>query len=421
MTCCGSDAFSHQLLSRRDLNDLIDYLVQQGRQVLQADACALLLPSKEPGFLEFGATSGWRSDPGAEGHQLPASRRSDLCLGMHTQQPVLIKDIQARNPTCWSSAWLRAEGFRGLGAMPLLVNGHSAGVLVISQRQPRLLDQDEVRCLSLMASQAAVALEQARLQRDEIIVHTLEKEMALSQQIQLSLLPSAPPVVSGWEFATLYKAAREVGGDFYDFLELPGEAEKLGIVIADVTGKGVPAALFMARSSAMIRAAGLQGGSPSTVLLQLNKSILRNDGPSELLLTALYAVLDTLLGRLVFANGGHCRPLWLQATTGMLQELSSQSMILGALDGIELEECEINLKPGDVIVLYTGGVTEAMDADGQFFGTKRLKEVVAASAGSSAQQLLENVIAAVQGFAGPDSPSDDIALVVVRRCPSDPC
>ncbi len=413
--------FSRQLLSRRDPNDLIEYLVQQVRQVLQADACTLLLPGREPGFLEFGATSGWRSDPATEGHRLPPSGHSEPCLVMHTRQPVLVEDIQAGGPTCWSSAWLLAEDFRGHAAVPLLVNGYSVGVLVISQRQPRLLDRDEVRCLSLMANQAAVALEQARLQRDEIMVQTLEKELALGRQIQLSLLPSAPPTVAGWEFAAYYEAAREVGGDSYDFLELPGEPRRLGIAIADVTGKGVPAALFMARNSATIRATGLRGGSPSTVLLQLNKSILRNDGPSELLLTALYAVLDTLLGRLVFANGGHCRPLWFQAATGMLQELSSQSMILGALDGIELEECEINLKPGDVIVLYTDGVTEAMDADGQFFGTKRLKEVVAAGAGASAQQLLENVIDAVQGFAGPDSRSDDIALVVVRRCPSDPC
>lgn len=412
--------FSHQLLSRRNLNDLIRYLVQQVRQVLHADACTLLLPSKEPGFLEFQAASGWRSDPSAEGRRVPVNGHSGPGSVMLTQQPLLVKDTQDSDPMRWLPTWLRVEGFRGQASVPLLVDGHSVGVLVIDQRQPRLVHQDDVRWLSLMANQAAMAIEQARLKQDEITMHTLEKELALGRQIQLSLLPSAPPVVPGWEFATLYEAAREVGGDFYDFFELPGEPGRLGMVIADVTGKGVPAALFMARSSAVIRSAGLQVDSPSTTLMQVNESILKKDKPAELLLTAFYAVLDTSRGRLVYANGGHCRPLWFQAATGTFQELASRSVILGALDRIELEEREIEVEPGDLLVLYTDGVTEAMDANGELFGKRRLQAVVGTDAGASAQQLLEAVVDAVQAFTGPDSQSDDIALLVVKRCHQDP-
>jgi sigma-B regulation protein RsbU (phosphoserine phosphatase) len=412
--------FSHQLLSRRNLNDLIHDLVQQVRQVLHADACTLLLPSKEPGFLDFRASSGWRLDPSAEGRRLPANGHSGPGLVMLTQQPLLVKDIQDSDPTRWQPAWLRAEGFRGHAALPLLVDGHSVGVLVINQRQPRLVHRDDVRCLSLMANQAAMAIEQARLQQDEITMQTLEKELALGRQIQLSLLPSAPSLVPGWEFATLYEAAREVGGDFYDVFELPGEPGRLGMVIADVTGKGVPAALFMARSSALIRSAGLQVDSPSATLMQVNESILKKDEPAELLLTAFYAVLDTSRGRLVYANGGHCRPLWFQAATGTFQELASRSVILGAFDRIELEEREIEVEPGDLLVFYTDGVTEAMDANGELFGKRRLQAVVGTDAGASAQQLLEAVVDAVQAFTGPDSQSDDIALLVVKRCHQDP-
>jgi sigma-B regulation protein RsbU (phosphoserine phosphatase) len=406
--------FSNQLLSRLDVDGLMDYLVDNVRELLHADACALLLPSGEPGSLEFRATSGWRTDPVAMRRQIPVNGSDGPGLVVRTLQPTLEEDIQQRNPTPAVPAWLQTEGFKGQAVVPLLVEGHIGGILMVHQRQPRLLDEKDLHYLRLMANQAAVAIEKTRLHREEIKVQTLEKELAIGRQIQLGLLPSAPPVVPGWEFATHYEAAREVGGDFYDFFDLPGDGDRMGLAIADVTGKGVPAALFMARSSTVIRSTGLQAGSPSTVLAQVN-DLLHKDRPSELLLTASYAVLDTRHGRLVYANGGHCRPLWFQASTGQLHELDSQGFILGAFRGIAFEQREIDVEPGDLLVFYTDGVTESMDADHQIFGEDRLWDVIAANAGSSAQAVLDAIVDAVQDFAGSIAQSDDLTLFVVRR------
>ncbi len=407
---------SHQLLSRLDLSDLIGYLVEEVQHILQADACALLLPGDEPGYLDFRAASGWHADPVSAGWRVPADGQSGPGLAMRTQHPFLVEDIVERDPAPWLPNWLAEEGFRGHAVMPLIAGGHSVGALVIDTRKPRPWDEDEVRLLSLMGNQAAIAIEKARLHQEEVKKQGLEKEMALGQQIQLSLLPKNPPTVPGWEFAVYYQAARLVGGDFYDFYELPGEPGQLGLLVADVVGKGVPAAMFMALSRTTIRTVALSGGSPAAVLERANDLILK-DSYSDFFLTAFYAVLDTHTGHLVYANGGHNWPLWLQATTGEFQEWSAQSMLLGSFDWMQLDECEIGVAPGDLLIFYTDGVTEAMNADYQLFGEERFRAAVAARAEAGAQQILDSVVDAIKAHTGDMPQSDDVTLVVVKRHP----
>ncbi|MGD8626140.1 MAG: SpoIIE family protein phosphatase [Anaerolineae bacterium] len=409
--------FSNQLLGRLDLDDLIDYLVEEVRRILRADACALLLPDGGSGNLAFKASSGWWRDPVAEGHRVPADERSGPGTVMLSQKPLLAEDLQAHDPAAWLPDWLREERFRGHAIVPLLVDGRSVGALVIDQRQPRCLEGDDLHTLCLMANQAAIAIEKARLHHQEVKSHAMEKELEVGRQIQLSLLPTAPPSVPGWEFACFYRGAREVSGDFYDFFPLPQEKGKLGTIIADVTGKGVPAALFMARSSAIIRSTCLQGSSPAAALMQANDLILQ-DRPLELFLTALYAVLEVESGRLTYANGGHVRPLWLRAATGEIRELDAQGVALAAFAGAKIQERQVRLAPGDMLVLYTDGVTEARQAGGQMFGLERLQAVLAANAGRRAGEIQEAIVAAVQAFEDGSPKTDDLTLVIIRRQPS---
>ncbi len=407
---------SNQLLSRLDLDDVMGYLVEEARRLLQADACALLLPGEEPGHLAFRAASGWCFDPVASQRQMSIDENDGPGLVMRTQQPLLAEDIEASDPAVWCTDWLRSEGFRGHAVVPLVVGDRSIGVLMINTRQPRLLNEDEVRFLRLMANQAAIAIENARLHREEIERHRLEQELAVGQQIQLGMLPKDCPVVPGWEFAAVYQAAGQVGGDFYDFFELPGEPGRLGIVIADVADKGVPAALMMALSRTIIRTKALGGRSPSSALMRANESIL-NDSRSDLFVTAFYATLDTHSGRLTYANAGHNRPLWLQIRSGEIQEVTAPGIALGVLEDIELEEREIDVAPGDLLVFYTDGVTEAMNTGGQQFDGERLRAAVAANPDASAQQILSAVVDAVRAFTGDAPQSDDLTLFVAKRCP----
>jgi sigma-B regulation protein RsbU (phosphoserine phosphatase) len=265
-----------------------------------------------------------------------------------------------------------------------------------------------------MANQAAIAIEKVRLHQEEVKRQRLEDELSVGRQIQLGLLPEACPEVEGWEFAALYQPARLVGGDFYDFFELAGDSGQLGLVIADVAGKGVPAALFMALSRSLIRTVSMSGAHPASTLQRANRMIFK-DTRSKLFLTAFYATLDLTTGWLAYANAGHNRPVWVHAGTGEIQELKSRGTVMGIFEEIEPDEHEINLAPGDVIVCYTDGVTEAVNEAEQLFGVERLHSVIAAHARGSAQELLEAIVQASTSFIGDMPQWDDFTLFVVKR------
>ncbi|HSJ59084.1 MAG TPA: GAF domain-containing protein, partial [Anaerolineae bacterium] len=313
---------SNKLLRGLALDDLVEDLLDQVRQVLGIDAVALILPDAAHTVLRFTAAQGWHADPVAAGRQMPLNGASGPAQVMRSRQPLQADDLWTSDPTDWTPNWLVAEGFRGHTVIPLLVDDRSIGVLVANQRRPRHLDAGDMRLLQLMANQGAVAIEKARLRDKELEMKVLEKELAVGREIQLSLLPAAPPKLPGWDLATYYQPAREVGGDFYDLIESPAAPDHLGVVIADVTGKGVPAAIFMARTCAMIRTAAAQGHRPPQVLNQAN-ALIAGYRRSPMLVTALYADLDVKAGRLVYANGGHLRPLWYRAGTRTVEELAA--------------------------------------------------------------------------------------------------
>lgn len=306
----------------------------------------------------------------------------------------------------------------GLGALlcaPLKTQEQVLGVICEGRLagQPDFTAGDE-KLLMALAGQAAIALETARLHQEEIKQQRLEEELAIGHEIQLSLLPDAFPVVPGWEFAAIYRPARQVGGDLYDFFQVPGPGKRLGIVIADVTGKGVPAALFMAFSRTLLRTEALNGRQPSSALRRANQSIVR-DNRSHLFLSTFYGTLDTETGELVFANAGHNWPLWHQAATGEVQRLTARGIILGIFKNIELEERSITVAPGDLVVFYTDGVTEARDAAGRLFDEERLRAAMAGVPAGSAEQILQAVVQALEDFTGQAPQADDFTIIVVRR------
>jgi sigma-B regulation protein RsbU (phosphoserine phosphatase) len=407
---------SNQLLSRHDPGELMKYLVKEVQELMEADACTLILPADDPDYLAFRAASGWQNDPVGAQRRAPANEVSGPGLVMQTQEPVTVRDLRRDDPAPWMPSWLRAEGFRGHAVMPLIAEDNSIGALVIDSRSPRILDENQLRFFQLLANQAAIAIEKARLYQDSLKQQRLLEELSVAQQIQLSLLPETPPVVSGWEFAAFYRPARQIGGDFYDFFDLPGKRSEWGIIIADVADKGIPSALYMALSRTVIRTTALSGRSPASALMRASHLIL-NDSQSDLFLSAFYSKLDTKTGRLIYCSAGHNPALWFCASDGKCQELTTPGIILGAFDDIELEEQRVDISPGDVLVLYTDGVTEAINPAEQEFGVEKLREVLAATADSGAEEILENIVDAVDSFAEDAPPFDDLTLVVVKRLP----
>ncbi len=405
---------SNQLLSRPNLDDLLPYLASTIRRMLQADACAVLLPDEAAQALVFVAAAGWQTDPVAGRRTLPADDRSGPGQVMRSQQPLLVPNMPRHDPAPWLTDWLLSEKFRGHAVMPLIGEETTIGVLTIDLRRPHTFDDDEVRFMRLIANQAAIAIEKARLKEQEIARHRLEEELAVARRIQRTLLPATDPSLPGWEFASRYAPARLVGGDFYDYFELPGKPPRLGMVIADVADKGIPAALFMALSRSIIRTKAMSGAKPATVFGRANRLICK-DSRSDLFVTAVYAILNPAQSRLTYTNAGHNRPLCYHAAGQSIEELKTLGTVLGVFEQIQFGEATITLKPHDVLVFYTDGITEAMNAEDNLFGTERLRAVVSRCAAAPAQDIVQAIVDAVQDFCGPTEQSDDFTLFIVKK------
>ena len=239
----------------------------------------------------------------------------------------------------------------------------------------------------------------------------MQQELQVARVIQQTLLPKELPLLSDWRLAAHYQPARAVGGDFYDFIDLP--AGKLGSVIGDVTDKGIPAALVMATTRSLLRPAAQRQISPGKVL-ELVNDLLYPDIPPNMFVTCLYAVLDTANGRLQYANAGHDLPY--QRTANGVIELRATGMPLGLMPGMSYEEMEARIAPGDSVLLYSDGLIEAHNESGEMFGFPRAKELVAAHPGGAS--LVEFLLAELARFTGDSwEQEDDVTLVVLQRSP----
>jgi sigma-B regulation protein RsbU (phosphoserine phosphatase) len=221
--------------------------------------------------------------------------------------------------------------------------------------------------------------------------------------------------MAGWGLAFSWRAARQVAGDFYDCFLLP--SRQLGMVIADVADKGMPAALFMALTRTLMRAVALEETSPAAALFRVN-NLLVPDAQSGMFVTAFYAVLALDTGQLTYANAGHNLPLWLQSNNGYAGEimpLRKGGMALGVLENVPYEEHTITLLPGDCLILYTDGITEAFSATNVAYGIHRLQAAIQDGPHDSAQSLLEAIDSSVVRFIGGAPLSDDRTLMILHR------
>lgn len=269
---------------------------------------------------------------------------------------------------------------------------------------------------SLAASLAALASTTHEHAPGGAAAHRLEAELALSRRIQRSLIPLAAPKLRGFEVASHYEAAREVGGDFFDVFPLRDRAGRAGIVIADVTGKGIAAALLMAFARPLIRSAIDQARDPLLALERTNK-ILVEERRSALFITALCATIDLRTHVMRLANAGHEPPLIVPGDGRPLRWLGGSGPLVGAFAALNLEPCEVQLAPGDLVLLYTDGVTDMRAPDGDRFGDERLVASVERAREGTAQEVVDALAADLRAFQGSEPAADDVTIVAVRREP----
>ncbi|MBM4467848.1 MAG: cyclic nucleotide-binding domain-containing protein [Chloroflexi bacterium] len=239
----------------------------------------------------------------------------------------------------------------------------------------------------------------------------LERELELARELQQSILPQEFPDLPGFNCAARNRPARQVGGDFYDVIPL--SRGRVGLVMADVSDKGLAAALYMALTRSLIHAEAKHSSSPRKVLLKIHRLLLEM-GQADMFVTAFYGVLDPAQHTLRYSRAGHDRPLLFSPTTGECRFLAADGTLLGYFEEVRLEEVDLDLRPGDLLVLYTDGITDANSPTGEFFGVERLRETVCAAGGLDPQSLCDLIFDRVERFQAGTVQHDDMALLVVK-------
>ena len=251
-----------------------------------------------------------------------------------------------------------------------------------------------------------------RLEQEISERERIEQELRVARTIQQASLPKEVPTLQGWQISPFYQPAREVGGDFYDFFELPNG--RLGIVVGDATGKGVPAALVMASARSMLRAVAQNSESPGDVLRRVNDTLV-TDIPPNMFVTCFYAILDPNSGSLTYANAGHDLPYVHQGDSA--EELRARGMPLGLMPQMSYEEKEIVFEAGEAALLYSDGLVEAHDPKGEMFGFPRLRALVAEH-GAEDSSLGDFLLEKLYTFVGEGwEQEDDITLLTLVRLP----
>ena len=400
--------------SNSELQPILDWIVQKTTSMFEADEGSIRLLNEEEATPTL-RTLIRKEQPGIQSGSWPPGISMNvmgflMARGEPLASPDLAKD--ARFPA------LRAIESRihSVLAVPLKAGNRFTGMLAVTTVLPgRDWTQDEVQLLSIVAANSAGVIEQARLKieaeekrRLEERQKVLERELDTARGIQMSLLPSRPLTLGSWEIAGRVVPARQVGGDAFDFFSL-GDG-RAGVVIADVAGKGVPAALLTSNVQASIRAF-CDGRTPiPEAIRSVNEGVLRS--ASGKFITLFFAEIDAARALVRYTNAGHNYPL-LRRADGSLEELIAGGLPLGLIEGTSYEQGEAAFGPGDALLLYSDGITEALDPRGREFGEAPLRELWQAQGGAPPAQVIDSVFSAVETFRGRALQSDDMTLVVV--------
>jgi phosphoserine phosphatase RsbU/P len=304
------------------------------------------------------------------------------------------------------------QSVRSMMAVPLQTNNRVIGLIYVDTPNiVRQFTREDLDLLTVMANVAAIRIEHERLAQVERAEQLMAKELQQAAEIQRGLLPTTAPDVSGFDIAGQNQPCRTVGGDYYDFLTFPDG--QVGMIVADVAGKGMPASLLMSSLQAQVQVLFEDPGNLAAKVTKLNR-IVKRTCPGNRFITFFICVLDPATGEINYCNAGHNPPLLVRAS-GEVELLPAGGLILGILPVVTYDEGRCRLEPGDTVVLYSDGVTEAATPSGDDFGETRLAKVVRKSPALRAPDLVQAIFDEVTLFTEGAPPADDITVVVARR------
>ena len=298
---------------------------------------------------------------------------------------------------------------------PLTVQDRLLGVLVTRKPDTNpVFWERRMEILTGIAQQTSMAIQNDIAKHEMVQTERMEREIQLARQIQETFFPERLPEAEGWELDVRWETARQVGGDFYDAFALANG--RIGLVIADVSDKGMPAALYMTVTRTLIRSRIHEYDQPAGVLIDVNRQLF-SESPEAMFITAIYAILDPRTGELLYANAGHNLPLIHRFEQDALEQLPKGGTALGVLPEVELQNHALTIQPGDTLVLFTDGACDTLAPSGEDFGEGRLRQVLALNSGNSAASLLEHLDIALSEFRQDMPPFDDVTFIAVRRLP----
>ena len=301
---------------------------------------------------------------------------------------------------------------RSMVSVPLISKDDLLGVIqVINKKGGKTFLQEDVNLLQSLSSGAAMALQNARFSQRLLQEERIKSELLIAHQIQQGILPRPFAGHPDIHFEAVNQSAKDVGGDFYDYFKL--NEQEFGFMVGDVCGKGVPAAIFMASSRSIIKSQSLANSSPASVIHFSNR-LIAEDAQHGIFVTVFYAVYHTETRLLRFTNAGHTLPFLYRPSTRSCASLFNTNFPLGVFEPFTYQESAIRLEKGDVLVLYTDGVSEAMNANREPFGTERIVDLILRHGAASPKELLDALMDAVRQFSGDAPPHDDMTLLIAQ-------
>ncbi|HSP99621.1 MAG TPA: GAF domain-containing SpoIIE family protein phosphatase [Candidatus Dormibacteraeota bacterium] len=416
--------------ARIDLDELSALVVQKCREVLDAEGASILLLDPERDELYFPYVADTQPDVAARllSLRFPADRGIAGAV-LRSGQSLRIDDA-SKDPRFFGGVDRRTGmTTRALICAPLETHQGTIGVIqVLNPRHGGCFDDDDLAFLEALAGSVAIAIENARMyaqlkqqylalqqamhEHEQLLA--IQRELEIASNIQQSILPRVfPPFPDRADFELFAEMtpAREVGGDFYDFFLI--DDRHLGLVVGDVSGKGMPAALFMAVSRTLLKSNALAGLAPGECLQRVNQ-LLCLENSAEMFVSIFYGILDTRSGRFEYCNGGHNRPYLLRLDGAAEVLEGTGGSVLGVLPDGGYAARSTTLRPGEALFLYSDGVTEAMDASGALFSDARLRATLERRGGAAPEALIAAVMEELGRHAGGVAQSDDITTLAVR-------
>ena len=389
------------------MNETLDQIVSLVFEAVPADRCMIMMRDHKIDDLRV-LVARLRDRVGAVG-EIRISR-SVIDEVVTQGKSVLTSDAQT-DPR-FAGGTVVLQGVRSVLAVPLGVSDKVFGIIYAdSPLAEGRFTEDHLKLLTTLASVAAIRVENARLLEERMERERLEQELHVASEIQQRFQPSSAPHVAGYELQGISFPCYEIGGDYYDFIER--ENGNVMVALGDVSGKGTAAALLMSSLHAAVHAQASSHDSLTDIISAVNRYLADNI-PANRFVTLFFAELDPKAGTLAFLNAGHNPPMIVHAG-GTMEQLAAGGLPLGIMPNAEFREGRTLLHPGDVLVIYSDGVSEAVNPTGEEFGPTRLYQVVARSLDESAAGIRDRIESALTKFCQGTPAADDITLVIVKR------